>query len=104
MSPSDQECVVNGIAVFTCQPSLVLVGTNVTVVWLVNGSSVLNSFPGFTVTAASGGRSELQVIGCVPEWNGTSIQCVLSSPFQTVSTLTSSTLTVPQQLSEYRDS
>ena len=72
--PSDQTCQENGNTTFVCQPVADLNAASLT--WTVNGSSS-NNFPNFVVNM-SGAISYLEVRGCLPQWEGTRVQCVLT--------------------------
>ncbi len=88
---------MNGSAVFQCQP---LPSMGLSVVWLVNGSTFIDTFPGFAVaTTTTGGGEELRVTGCQPEWNLTRVSCILTSPNQSIAMPTTSTLIVTREAS-----
>lgn len=64
---------MNGNAMFFCQPAASVVTERIQ--WTVNDTSV-EKFPDFTVWTR-GTISQLLVTGCLAEWNGVHVQCVV---------------------------
>ncbi len=78
MEPSDEKCKVQSNATFHCLPNKGRGGAE-SVLWVVNDELLVSNAAtnSNTTVSTSGGESQLTFTGCLKEWDGYRVKCVV---------------------------